>query len=176
MKYRVEWDDQQIDVIADRDPLGREWRFQMPQGHQIQVRVETLEEGSVLRLIIGGESKTISLLPGNRIGDPVRFLLDHTPLELDVLDPIDLITREVGPGPGATGQREITSLMPGIVRKIMVAKGSTVEVGTPLLLLEAMKMENEIQSQVAGTVLGVHVTEGDAVAAGALLLVVKLAD
>ncbi|MDE0958190.1 MAG: hypothetical protein OSB12_06090 [Planctomycetota bacterium] len=176
MKYQVEWEDQKIEVIADCDPLGREWRFQMPQGHQIDVRVETLEEGSVLRLIIGGESKTVSLLPGNRVGDPIRILLDHTPLELDVLDPIDLITREVGSGPEASGQQEITSLMPGIIRKVMVAVGTKIEVGTSLILLEAMKMENEIQSQVAGTVLGIHVKEGDAVAAGALMLVIKQDD
>jgi acetyl/propionyl-CoA carboxylase alpha subunit len=176
LKYQVEWEDQKIEVIADCDPLGREWRFQMPQGHQIDVRVETLEEGSVLRLIIGGESKTVSLLPGNRVGDPIRILLDHTPLELDVLDPIDLITREVGSGPEASGQQEITSLMPGIIRKVMVAVGTKIEVGTSLILLEAMKMENEIQSQVAGTVLGIHVKEGDAVAAGALMLVIKQDD
>ena len=99
MKYRVEWDDQDREVVAHRDPLGREWRFEMPDGRIIDARVETLEEGAVLRLIIGGESRTLSLLPGNRAGEPVRFLLDHTPIELDVLDPIDLITREVGPGP-----------------------------------------------------------------------------
>ncbi|MBT5738502.1 MAG: biotin/lipoyl-binding protein [Planctomycetes bacterium] len=173
MKYQVEWEDQKIEVIADCDPLGRDWRFQMPGGHRIDVRVETLEEGSVLRLIIGGESKTVSLLPGNRVGNPIRILLDHTPLELDVLDPIDLITREVGASPGASGQQEITSLMPGIIRKIIVAVGTKVEVGTSLILLEAMKMENEIQSEVAGTVLGIHVKEGDAVAAGALMLVIK---
>jgi len=176
LKYQVEWEDQKIEVIADCDPLGREWRFQMPRGHRIDVRVETLEEGSVLRLIIGGESKTVSLLPGNRVGDPIRILLDHTPLELDVLDPIDLITREVGAAPGTSGQQEITSLMPGIIRKVMVAVGTKIEVGTSLILLEAMKMENEIQSEVAGTVLGIHVKEGDAVAAGALMLVIKQDD
>ena len=174
MKYRVEWDDQDREVVAHRDPLGREWRFEMPDGRIIDARVETLEEGSVLRLIIGGESRTLSLLPGNRAGEPVRFLLDHTPIELDVLDPIDLITREVGPGPGSSGRQEIHSIMPGIVKKLLVPAGTEVESGAPLLLLEAMKMENEILSPAAGTIQEILVAEGDAVAAGALLMVIDL--
>jgi len=174
MKYRVEWDDQDREVVAHRDPLGREWRFEMPGGRIIEARVETLEEGAVLRLIIGGESRTLSLLPGNRAGEPVRFLLDHTPIELDVLDPIDLITREVGPGPGSSGRQEIHSVMPGIVKKLLVPAGTEVESGAPLLLLEAMKMENEILSPAAGTIQEILVAEGDAVAAGALLMVIDL--
>ncbi|RTZ89684.1 MAG: hypothetical protein DSY81_02670 [Bacillota bacterium] len=174
MKYRVEWDDQYREVVAHRDPLGREWRFEMPDGRIIDARVETLEEGAVLRLIIGGESRTLSLLPGNRAGEPVRFLLDHTPIELDVLDPIDLITREVGPGPGSSGRQEIHSIMPGIVKKLLVPAGTEVESGAPLLLLEAMKMENEILSPAAGTIQEILVAEGDAVAAGALLMVIDL--
>ena len=174
MKYRVEWDDQDREVVAHRDPLGREWRFEMPDGRIIDARVETLEEGAVLRLIIGGESRTLSLLPGNRAGEPVRFLLDHIPIELDVLDPIDLITREVGPGPGSSGRQEIHSIMPGIVKKLLVSAGTEVETGAPLLLLEAMKMENEILSPAAGTIQEILVAEGDAVAAGALLMVIDL--
>jgi pyruvate carboxylase len=174
MKYRVEWDDQDREVVAHRDPLGREWRFEMPDGRIIDARVQTLEEGAVLRLIIGGESRTLSLLPGNRAGEPVRFLLDHTPIELDVLDPIDLITREVGPGPGSSGRQEIHSIMPGIVKKLLVPAGTEVESGAPLLLLEAMKMENEILSPAAGTIQEILVAEGDAVAAGALLMVIDL--
>jgi len=174
MKYRVEWDDQDREVVAHRDPLGREWRFEMPDGRIIDARVETLEEGAVLRLIIGGESRTLSLLPGNRAGEPVRFLLDHTPIELDVLDPIDLITREVGPGPGSSGRQEIHSIMPGIVKKLLVPAGTEVESGAPLLLLEAMKMENEILSPAAGTIQEILVAEGEAVAAGALLMVIDL--
>ncbi|MEE2856922.1 MAG: biotin/lipoyl-containing protein [Planctomycetota bacterium] len=174
MKYRVEWDDQDREVIAHSDPLGREWRFEMPDGRIIDARVETLEEGAVLRLIIGGESRTLSLLPGNRAGEAVRFLLDHTPMELDVLDPIDLITREVGPGPGASGRQEIHSVMPGIIKKLLVAAGTEVETGAPLMLLEAMKMENEILSPAAGTIQEILVAEGEAVAAGALLMVIEL--
>ncbi|MGE4619431.1 MAG: hypothetical protein AAEJ04_06430, partial [Planctomycetota bacterium] len=90
MKYRIEWDDQTREIDAHCDPLGREWKLRLPDGKTIEARVETIEEGSVLRLITDGESRTITLLPGNLAGNPVRFLLDHSPLELDVLDPFDI--------------------------------------------------------------------------------------
>lgn len=176
MKYQIEWDDQVREIDAQCDPLGREWKLRFPDGKVVEARVETLEEGTVLRLITGGESKTITLLPGNRAGTPVRFLLDHSPLELDVLDPIDLITREVRSGPGASGQHSVQSVMPGIVRKILVEPGDQVEAGSPLLILEAMKMENEIAATEAGTIDKIHVAEGEAVAAGTALLVIDLKD
>ncbi|MEC9476042.1 MAG: biotin/lipoyl-containing protein [Planctomycetota bacterium] len=176
MKYQIEWDDQVREIDAQCDPLGREWKLRFPDGELIEARVETLEEGAVLRLITGGESKTITLLPGNRAGTPVRFLLDHTPMELEVLDPIDLITREVRSGPGASGHHRVQSIMPGIVRKILASPGDEIEAGSPILILEAMKMENEIAAPVSGTVAQIMVSEGDAVAAGAMLLVIDLKD
>ena len=176
MKYRIEWDDQTREIDAYCDPLGREWKFRISDSEVIEARVETIEEGTVLRLITGGESRTLTLLPGNQVGKPVRFLLDHTPLELDVLDPIDLITREVRSGPGASGHHEVLSVMPGIVRKVLVAPGDKVVSDTPLLILEAMKMENEITAPMAGTIQSVQVIEGDTVAAGAALLVIDLED
>jgi len=174
MKYQIEWDDQVREIDAQCDPLGREWKLRFSDGKIVEARVETLEEGAVLRLITGGESKTITLLPGNRAGAPVRFLLDHSLLELDVLDPIDLITREVRSGPEASGHHPVLSVMPGIVRKLLVAPGDEIESGSPLLILEAMKMENEIAATVSGTIEKIEVSEGDAVAAGAVLLIIDM--
>ncbi|NCF56042.1 MAG: biotin/lipoyl-binding protein [Planctomycetia bacterium] len=59
--------------------------------------------------------------------------------------------------------------MPGIVRKILVQEGDSVEAGQPLLLLEAMKMENEILAPEGGTVTRLHVSAGDTVAAGTIM-------
>ncbi|WP_455285958.1 biotin/lipoyl-containing protein [[Eubacterium] cellulosolvens] len=53
--------------------------------------------------------------------------------------------------------------MPGRVMSLRVREGDSVRVGQPLLMLEAMKMENEITASVAGTVRKVWVTEGTTV-------------
>jgi len=68
---------------------------------------------------------------------------------------------------------EIRALMPGRVASILVKQGESVEVGTPLLILEAMKMQNEITSPIAGKVATVHVSEGATVKKESLLVVLK---
>ena len=64
---------------------------------------------------------------------------------------------------------DVRSRMPGIVKEIRVAAGDVVKPHQPLLVLEAMKMENEIRADRAGTVKAVHVRAGQAVEKGALL-------
>lgn len=60
--------------------------------------------------------------------------------------------------------------MPGKVLQVLVAQGDDVEEGTPLLVLEAMKMENVIKATAPGKVSSVPVGEGQAVEKGALLV------
>lgn len=71
---------------------------------------------------------------------------------------------------GGAGDRVIKSPMPGRVVKMLVAKGDAVEAGQGLVVLEAMKMENEVRAKVAGTVAEVHVAAGAAVEGNAKLV------
>ena len=68
---------------------------------------------------------------------------------------------------------EIKSPLPGTVLDVMVKEGDTVKVGQRLLLLEAMKMENNIDSDKAGVVKTVKVRKGDAVMEGDVLIVME---
>jgi biotin carboxyl carrier protein len=68
---------------------------------------------------------------------------------------------------------EIVAPMPGLVTKINVEPGQSVEKSSWLLSLEAMKMENEIRSPIAGRVCSVHVAPGAKVEKGAKLAVVE---
>jgi len=60
--------------------------------------------------------------------------------------------------------------MPGLVLSLKVAEGQAVSAGDPLLVLEAMKMENEIKAPFDAVVQSVHVSAGDAVQKGQLLI------
>ena len=62
------------------------------------------------------------------------------------------------------------SVMPGVVVSLLVAEGDVVEEGQALLVLEAMKMQNEIAAPTAGEVRLIHGAEGEAVSAGAKLV------
>jgi biotin carboxyl carrier protein len=68
------------------------------------------------------------------------------------------------------GERVIKSPMPGRVVKVLVARGDAVTAGQGLLVLEAMKMENEVKTKVAGTIADVHVTAGSTVEGNAKLV------
>lgn len=70
----------------------------------------------------------------------------------------------------AKGGGLVKSIMPGVVVKLMVKKGEQVTKGQPLLILEAMKMQNEILAPSEGTVAQVYVEERQAVGSGAKLV------
>jgi acetyl-CoA/propionyl-CoA carboxylase biotin carboxyl carrier protein len=76
-------------------------------------------------------------------------------------------------GARATAHPETRSPMPGKVLQVTAAPGSRVKPGDPLLVLEAMKMENVLVAEVSGVIAEVHVREGDMVEPGKLLVLVK---
>ena len=63
--------------------------------------------------------------------------------------------------------------MQGTIVKVHHPAGSIVSAGDPLCVLEAMKMENEIKSPVDGEIVDLRVQPGDAVSAGAVMMVIK---
>jgi glutaconyl-CoA/methylmalonyl-CoA decarboxylase subunit gamma len=72
-----------------------------------------------------------------------------------------------------TGAFTVKAPMPGLVRAVAVAVGDVVALGQRLLVLEAMKMENDIQAGQAGTVTAVHVAAGDTVQTGRPLVEIE---
>jgi biotin carboxyl carrier protein len=73
---------------------------------------------------------------------------------------------------GAEGQQKVTAPMPGKVVRILVSEGATVEAEQGLMVVEAMKMQNEIRALAGGKVERIFVREGQAVAAGEPLAVI----
>jgi len=78
----------------------------------------------------------------------------------------------LGEGGGA-GTGEVTTAMPGRVVKVLVSQGDQVKKDQPLVILEAMKMENEFKAPCDGVVKSIKVEEGDTVEANALLVVLE---
>ncbi len=71
---------------------------------------------------------------------------------------------------GTDGKVKITAPMPGVILKVPVSIGASVKKGQVLLLLEAMKMENEIIAPADGVIASINVAEGNSISAGELLI------
>ncbi len=67
----------------------------------------------------------------------------------------------------------LTAIMPGLIIKVLKAEGDHVEVGDTILILEAMKMQNEIQAKVAGTLRQMNVKQGENVEMRQVLCVIE---
>jgi pyruvate carboxylase subunit B len=91
----------------------------------------------------------------------IESLTETVPTEAAVVD-----TKRVAKGsrrPRASKEGHVTSSMPGRVVELMVKVGDKLKAGDPVLVIEAMKMENEVPAPVAGTVKAVNVAKGDSV-------------
>ncbi|MBI3778427.1 MAG: sodium-extruding oxaloacetate decarboxylase subunit alpha [Gammaproteobacteria bacterium] len=91
----------------------------------------------------------------------IETLTETVPTEAGVVD-----TRRASRGskrPKASKEGHVTSSMPGTIVDILVKAGAKVKAGDPVLVIEAMKMENEVPAPVGGTVKVVNVAKGDSV-------------
>ncbi|MGB1701370.1 MAG: biotin/lipoyl-containing protein, partial [Nannocystaceae bacterium] len=74
---------------------------------------------------------------------------------------------------GGGGAGDLVSPMPGRIVRVLVEEGQEVDAGAPLVIVEAMKMENELQAPIAGVVSSVSAEAGATVDAGTVLCVVE---
>ena len=72
-----------------------------------------------------------------------------------------------------TGSAEIISPMPGKIVRVLVAEGATVEAGAGVIVVEAMKMQNEMKAPKAGVIAAINAVEGATVNAGDVLAVIE---
>lgn len=86
--------------------------------------------------------------------------------EVEVVDPLTHLARKAHDTAGRAGGQQITAYMPGRVVEVLVEEGAEVTAGQGVVVLEAMKMENEIQVDGAGVVRRIFVEAGQAVEGG----------
>ncbi len=97
--------------------------------------------------------------------------VNGTRYDVRLADTYDQLVRKLGLAAGsAQVVKDIKAPMPGLVLQISVGPGDTVEKGDPLLILEAMKMENVLKAPGSGTVKKVSVNQGQAVEKNQLLI------
>ncbi|MFH5831243.1 acetyl-CoA carboxylase biotin carboxyl carrier protein subunit [Halalkalibaculum sp. DA384] len=104
----------------------------------------------------------------------VEFTLDGQWCRVVVRDEQDLLLDRLGFKTAAEiGKGQLNAPMPGKILELLAAEGDEVELGDPVAILEAMKMENELKAPVNGIVTSVAVNAGDSVEKNALILEIE---
>lgn len=153
--YRVELESQE----------GGAWECRV-NGEPISVNAAHTAPG-VLSLLIDGESFEVigsKSSPHVAIGG-VRY-------SIEVRDPRVWRTSKARAG-ARDGPKKIVAPMPGKVVRVIAPAGTEVEQGTGVIVIEAMKMQNELKSPKKGKVVAISATEGDTVNAGDVLAVIE---
>ena len=145
---------------------GSTFRYQREEGAAAEgeFSIECLERGCY-SVLVGGRSYRIAE------GARGEMLVNGIPLAVEVFDPRGLRGRRAGAS--SAGRQEVAAPMPGKVVRVLVAPGDAVEAGQGLVVVEAMKMQNEMKSPKAGRVTEVRTRSGAAVIAGEALVVVE---
>jgi biotin carboxyl carrier protein len=161
MKYLILAEEEQIEV--DLISMRGEAVEARVGSNRYQVEIQEVEPG-VFWVQHEGRSAEISL---TRRSEGYAVGIDHRRLLIRILDPRERLRASSSRSGGGTA--EVRALMPGRVVEVLVTPGTSVADGQGLLVIEAMKMQNETQSPLAGRVERVLVEEGAAVNAGDLL-------
>lgn len=104
----------------------------------------------------------------------VTFTLNGNWCTVEIRNEQDLLLDRLGfKRTGEIGEGELNAPMPGKILEILVSEGDEVELGDPVAILEAMKMENELKAPVAGVVTSIAVSVGDSLEKDALILEIE---
>lgn len=127
-----------------------------------------LARPDVLSLRIGNRAFEVKC---ERVGSETHYWVGSQRFSAEVRDPRSLrgrvrATDEQGP-------KKLTAPMPGKVVRILVAQGAVIEAGAGVIVVEAMKMQNEVKSPKKGTIQKILVSTGAAVNAGDVLAIVE---
>jgi biotin carboxyl carrier protein len=135
--------------------------------HEVDVKVID----GILSLLIG--TRSYEALVGPSRDGVFTVHVDGVPVELSLPQSRPAEGRPGPRAPEESGPQKVTAPMPGKIVKVLVKPGDRVEPRQGLVVVEAMKMENELRSRSAGTVIEVRAFEGGLVEAGAILVILE---
>ncbi len=157
------------------EPLQTQTESGPAAGHDLHlapVEFKVTVHGESYHIRVSGSGQTID-------GTKPYYIKVNDKLEEVYLEPIQEVLAGAPEAPTASGSTsssektdgrpkpshpgDVTTPMPGRIVKLLVAQGDAVKTGDPLLVVEAMKMENRVQAPIDGKVVTIHVKEGDEV-------------
>jgi pyruvate carboxylase subunit B len=163
LKYIVDVNGQRITVNLGPDGIEVD-------GERVIAHIEEVEGTPILLLNSGGTLHRLAIQRGDHRGRYSMWSDGHR-FEIEALDERRRSIRDMsGAGLKSAGPAPLVAPMPGLVVRINAKVGDQVQPGQPLVVMEAMKMENELRSTSAGTVKVVRVEQGAVVEKGTILV------
>jgi len=167
MTYDVTIDGTTFPVELERGSEKNSWRCRIA-GQEVAVDAAFPEPG-VLSIILEGQ--TFEFHRESQGGD-VYLVEGESRYLMAVRDPRSFRGRKTADA-ARGGPKNVRAPMPGRILRVLAAEGDAIEAGAPLLVIEAMKMQNEIRSPKKGTVRKLLAEPGATVSAGDVLAVVE---
>ncbi len=162
MKYTVEVGGRSFEVEVEAGRVSVD-------GKPVDTRLSGPAGTAIRSLTNGRRNRAILAQPGE--SGQWTIALGGCRLSASVLDARGRALKNAGVrGAGKAKTGTLKAPMPGLVLRVLVEEGAAVEAGHSLLVIEAMKMENELKAQGAGTVKKIHVAPGARVEKGTPLL------
>ena len=169
-RYILKYDDNQYGAIVARD--GAETMVQVDDGDLTPVNFRPVLNGKAISLRYGGRLHLIHLSSdGNNGNGSIKATIGGRPVSLTVMD--ELRAQALESLGDTVGSGTISADIPGLVVQIKVSAGQVVHKGEPVIVVEAMKMQNELTATTNGTVIEVVVSEGDSVNPGDPLVIIE---
>ena len=153
--------------MVELEPNADGWQAKLEGEAGVADVVETAP--NTFSVLVSGQAHQICVIPSS---EGLELQTGGFEFSAEVIDPRSWRGRRHG-GAEAEGRQQIAAPMPGKVVRLLIKAGEVVEAGQGLLVVEAMKMQNEIRSPKRGTVERVLVVEGQPVNAGEVLCVVS---
>ncbi|MGH7699797.1 MAG: acetyl-CoA carboxylase biotin carboxyl carrier protein subunit [Gemmatimonadales bacterium] len=167
MKYFVTISGRTLEVRVDGDRV-------VVDGASLEAHLAAVPGTPLHHLLLDGASWTMAVHPAGAAAGPRWSWVIGAVGERFAVDVVDERTRAIEALTGARasggGAGTVVAPMPGLVVRLEVREGQRVEAGAGLVVVEAMKMENELRAPRAGVVAAVHARVGQAVEKGAALV------
>ena len=163
MRYFVRIGDEEHEVLLDADGVHID-------GADVAAQVTAIDGTPVRMVTIGDEVHRVVIRPGASRG-MYTLWLDGYRFDVEALDERTRAIRErAGISAGPSGPAPLLAPLPGLIVRVNAEVGDAVQAGQGLVVMEAMKMENELRVQSAGRVKAVLVAPGAVVEKGAILI------
>lgn len=160
-----------VEIAGDRHEVELADGTASVGGHAAQDASLLEVPGSPVHVVtIGGRQYQAVV---RREGPKGRYVLwmDGWRFEVDALDERARAIRDLSAAAAASlGPAPVVAPMPGLIVRVHVQPGDAVQAGQPVVVMEAMKMENELRAPAAGTVKAIHAQPGKAVEKGTVLV------